>query len=419
MKWIISLSLATSIAVRPVAHAEDPRPDEANGVETEDSTSTQHKLLWVPRSIVFVPRLVIWGASQPVRGGAWAFEKSGLREWFFAPAGDYSLIPIAMYQTKYGFTAGGRFEHYDLFGDGEYLRLRAEGGGRFRQAYNLNFRTGDRFGPVLFELDARYEVRPRERFFGIGNTANNETEFREDAFRNVLALEVHIAGDLHTRTSGTLMVRDLDGDIPMEGFGSDVDNIYGEQELIYDSRRPASPYQSNALDGDGWYISGYVGIARGVEGDRSSFARYGGEIQRYFDLYEGSRTLAVRLLAQSVVGDEAISFIDLPRLGGTDYLRGYVAGRFRDRAMALASVEYAWDIGNYFGAYTFVDTGRVFPSMADATFRDLRLGFGGGVQVHTWKSFLMRVQLAGSRDGDVVVDVMLSPTYGRRERGRF
>jgi hypothetical protein len=421
MKWIVSLLLATLIAQRPAAHAEDPRPDEASGVETEDSTPVQHELLWVPRSIVFVPRLVIWGASQPVRGGAWAFEKSGLRAWFFGPAGNYSIFPLAMYQSRYGFTAGARFDHYDLFGEHEYLKLRAMGGGRFRQAYEADLRSGDRFGPVTLELDARYEVLPRERFFGIGNTANNEVEFREDALRNVLAFEINLGGDFYTRTSGTLMVRELDGPVPMEGFEDGVDNIYGEQELAYDSRRPASPYQSTALDGDGWYITGYVGIARGIDGDRSAFARYGGEIQKYFDLYEGSRTLALRVLAQSVVGDEDISFIDLPRLGGSEYLRGYVAGRFRDRAMALASIEYAWDIGNYLSAYTFVDAGRVYHSLADTTFQDLRAGFGGGVELHTWKTFLMRLQLAGSRDGDVLLEVALSPSLGvrRRERGRF
>lgn len=414
MKWLFVILLVATFA------SADPRPDEAAGVETEDKTPTRHHLLWIPRTMLFVPRAAIWVAAQPIRGAAYAFEKYELREYFFSDTGSYGAYPVARYESRYGFTGGARFIHTNLFGDGERLGLRADVGGRYRQAYGIRATTGNRLGRFALVLDARYEVLPRERFYGIGNAADMDIEFHENAFRNVLALEVGLPGNFAMRTAGALMLRELEGPVPMAGFEDGVHNLYVEQELAYDSRRPASAYQSEALVGTGWLVAGHVGLTRGVDGDRSAFATYGGEVQRYFDLYEGTRTLALRVLAETVVGDEAISFIDLPRLGGTEYLRGYPYGRFRDRAIALASIEYAWDLGNYLAAYTFVDTGRVFHSLADVDLQDLRLGYGGGIQIHTWKSFLMRVQLAASREGDVIFEFSLSPAFGRRERaGRF
>ena len=135
--------------------------------------------------------------------------------------------------------------------------------------------------------------------------------------------------------------------------------------------------------------------------------------------------LVVRALTEAIDGtdgrtDGKVSFIDLPRLGGSEYLRGYPNGRFRDRAVALGSVEYNWDLGNFLAAFTFVDVGRAYDTLEDFETEALRVGFGGGVQVHTSDSFITRAQIAGSRDGDVFFELALSPAYGRRERaGRF
>jgi hypothetical protein len=118
--------------------------------------------------------------------------------------------------------------------------------------------------------------------------------------------------------------------------------------------------------------------------------------------------------------DGRISFVELPRLGGPDFLRGYPRDRFRDRAVALATAEYAWDLGNYFGGYTFVDVGRPFRSLSEANLSALRVGFGAGIEMRTYRSFLLRGQLAASREGDVFFELALSPAFGRRERaGRY
>ena len=434
-----------------------PSPREASGVAQDDPRGG--RLLWIPRALLFLPRMAVWVAAQPIRGVAYAYERYEVSDKAtdvaFNDPRTFGIYPTASYESGFGFTAGGRLIWRDIFGASERMKLRVDFGGRFRQAYGINLRSGDRLGDrFTLEIDSSYERRPQERFYGIGNggkldqpppmpidpsveTTSIGSRFRESLIRNVLTADLKITESVHARTSGALMLREFGGtDEPdsitmyydttkLVGFEDGVQNLYIEEELVYDTRQPAK-YQSKALDATGWLARAHLGITRGINGDPSEFWTYGGEVQRYFDLYDGSRVLVLRGLVESVAGtngrtDGKISFIDLPRLGGSEHLRGYPSGRFRDRSIALASAEYTWDLGNFLAAFTFVDAGRPFSALDNLETDDgLRVGFGGGVQVHTSKSFLTRVQIAGSRDGDFFLELALSPAYGRRERaGRF
>jgi len=402
----------------PVAPEPDwsraPRPDEASGVEHEAATPVQEHLLWIPRTILLVPRWVVWSVSQPVRGGAYVYERYDLpgvfRRTFFNVSETFGIYPIATYETTFGVTMGARLVHRDLFGEHERLKLRANWGGRYQQAYGINVRSGRRIPHLSLELDGSYERRPDEPFYGIGNDADMETRFQEDLVRSVLTLDAPIVDALSFRVETAVVNREV--------MGMRVDNTRVEGQLVYDSRQPSSIYANKVLDATGWFASVYGGFTRGIGDDPSRFTSYGTEVQRFLDLYHGTRVLALRLLVEEIRG--TASFIDLPRLGGTEFLRGYPSGRFRDNALALATAEYTWDLGNFFAAYTFVDAGRVYPSLGDFTFEDLRIGYGIGVELHTDRAYIGRVQVAASRDGDFLLDLVLSPAFPRRERvGRY
>lgn len=448
----------------PPPEPPPPPPDQASGIAEREPTPFAHHLLWIPRGLLFLPRWGVWLVGQPFRLGAWAYEKYQLPERFrrslFNVDQTFGIYPIATIDSTFGVNGGLRVIHKDLFGARERLKLSANFGGRFRQAYGGTLRSGDRFGKrFAAELDVRYERRPFERFYGIGNEDELEdddppamridpsvedtaiaTRFRESLTRAVLTADTKIAGPLSLFVSGAYTRREFagaDGDeiniteaydtARLLGFDRGVDDIYVEGELVYDSRRPVSSWQSRAIDATGWYLAAHFGRAAGIAGDPTDYYRYGGEIQRYLDLYHGSRVLALRVLVDAVGGtngrtDDKISFAELPRLGGSEFLRGYTIGRFRDRSLALATAEYTWDLGNYLAAYGFVDVGRVLPSLRDIELDDddVRVGFGGGVQIHTNSSFLMRGQLAASREGNILLELVISPVFGRRERaGKF
>lgn len=472
-------SPSTSSTIPSPAPGSAPPPlppaDQASGIAVPEEAEAPSKALWIPRVVFFVPRWTFWTVAQPFRLGAWAYEKYSLRARLkgalFNVDETYGVYPVASYSTDFGIAGGLRFVHYDLFDHDEHLKLRANFGGRFQQAYGFTIDSGERLaGGMKLELEARYERRPSERFFGLGNGERADepedgmlidpiaddraikTRFRETLVRVVTKGEVPLwrergkgadgkkleqPSSLKAYLSGALMLRsfgdhDEDGiqesyDVTkLPGFTEGVDNVYVEVELAYDSRRQPSFWQSKVLDATGWYAAAHLGRAVGVGDDPSAFTRYGGEVTRLFDLYRGSRVLALRLFLEAATaegegrGNRKLPFIDLPRMGGPEYLRGYPDARFRDRVVALGTVEYTWDLGNMLAAYTFVDVGRPAPELAKLDEGALRVGFGGGVQLHTQDSFITRTQIAGSRDGDIFFELVLSPAFGRRERaGRY
>jgi hypothetical protein len=462
---------------KPDTDGTAPAPDKASGVIVEEEAPFGDTVRTIPRAVLFVPRWMFWGFAQPFRGAAYVYERYSLQNrvkaTLFNDDGTYGIYPVASYSTDFGFDLGARFVHYNLFGKHERIKLGANFGGRYQQGLGVELRSGDRFGKrITASLESFYEKRPNERFFGIGSApmltempseridpsladTAISSRFRENWFRTVGRLESRVTGPFSVRISGAVAVRrfaDFEDEDPSDptdnetidnfnlgieqrfdtsklvGYERGVDNVYLETEFIYDTRRPSTRYAPRVLDATGWYASIHGGRAIGIAGDPTAFYRYGGEVQRFFDLYEGNRILALRALVDATAGgngrtDDTIAFIDLPRLGGTEFLRGYPEGRFRDKAIALGTAEYTWDLGNFLAAYTFVDVGRALPSLTaldDGKADQWHLGLGGGVQIHTNASFLMRGQLAFSREGDAFLELVFSPSFGRRERaGRY
>ena len=154
----------------------------------------------------------------------------------------------------------------------------------------------------------------------------------------------------------------------------------------------------------GWRTLAFGGPAWGIDGDRTNYLRYGLEARRYFDLYAGDRVLLLRAYAEGVTAVGAggyVPFTDLPRLGGPQQLRGYTRDRFRDRLAVLGTVEYRYPIWNELAGFLFVDAGRVLRGRRCAghagaiAAAGLRVGGGGGLEMHQGNRFRMRGQLAG------------------------
>jgi hypothetical protein len=431
-----------------------PRPDETqNLLVAEDRLSAT--LAWIPRVLLFVPRYAVELAFQPVRGGLWVYERYQLgprfRELFFNDAGTFGVYPTAFLETGFGLNAGARLVHSDLFGSRESLRFRASFGGRFRQSYAARLDSGDRFGDrLVLSLRGEYHIRPKERFFGIGNADLADasmaplpvdalttdlaisTRFREHVGRVTSSAALRLTGALRTRLTAAWVRRtfadpdDADGEtaiseayLPMGvvDFGTGLSTAYGELEIDLDTRSVASPFFSTALPSRGWRLTGFVGAFRVLDHTPRHFLRWGLDLQRYFDVYAHNRVVVLRLFAEGVTGGlDEVPFVELPRLGGNDLLRGYPEGRFRDRVAVVGQAEYLWDLGRSFAGYLFVDGGRVWPELGDLALRDLRMGFGGGFQAHTMSQTMFRLQVASSIDGGLYVSVVLNPLHQLAQR---
>jgi len=161
----------------------------------------------------------------------------------------------------------------------------------------------------------------------------------------------------------------------------------------------------------GWLASAFVGrtqrLDMGVD-----YSRYGAEVQHFLRIGEGPRVLVARLHGEGVTGGlDEVPFTELPQLGGKALLRGYPTDRFRDRVAAVGSLEYRWDLSFRLTGSLFVDAGRVYPSLRELSFDDMRVGYGIGIEYHSHASFFGQLSLASSIDGGVFLNLAFDPVF--------
>jgi hypothetical protein len=121
--------------------------------------------------------------------------------------------------------------------------------------------------------------------------------------------------------------------------------------------------------------------------------------------------LAASLRTQLTSGD--LPFYALPSLGGSDLHRGYIAGRWRDRAAWLASLEYRfWILPRGFplpftdalrverlGAALFYEAGAVGEDFGHLFQSRVRSSYGLGLRVTLERAAPFRVDVGFSEDG--------------------
>jgi outer membrane protein assembly factor BamA len=117
-------------------------------------------------------------------------------------------------------------------------------------------------------------------------------------------------------------------------------------------------------------------------------------------------------------GRDEVPFTELPRLGGSTYLRGYSLDRFRDRVAAFGSATYSWDLSQWFSANVFVDAGRVYPSLDQLSLEGMRMGYGVALEAHSTNSFVLEGSIASSIDGGLMFNLSFNPVFDIDERVR-
>jgi outer membrane protein assembly factor BamA len=157
----------------------------------------------------------------------------------------------------------------------------------------------------------------------------------------------------------------------------------------------------------------------GICDDPSNFILWGLDARRYVNLYGHDRILVLRALWQGVTSESLndVPFLDLPALGGGLLLRGYAQDRFRDRQAGMASAEYQWMVDRNIAAFVFGDAGRVWRNrydLDDGGIDAVRVGFGGGLQLHSMKNYLGRVLVSSSIDGDFFLLLSFDPLFETR-----
>jgi hypothetical protein len=398
----------------------------------------------VPRAVLTVPRVVLTGVFTPISRVLAHFDDRTIarirRVFEWNRKGTIGWWPVIHYRGGYGFSAGARIHHADLFGRGETLYAEASAGGLHAQAYELRF-SGDDVGGARVWIDtrARYDLSPRLVFQGIGNPAadrpaprpgtpldprGGDIRTRYSQQRALVAAQLGYRFGPPTRTTlpGVGVVfnhRTFDRawDPQRLPFGQldredrsieqvyDVDRLPGFRSGV-DVARLLARLELDRRDHRGRTGRGLHGLvvaggappqARGV-----AFAHYGAELSAFVNLFARTRVLVLRVALEAVHGQtRRIPFSELPRLGGPLRLRGYRINRFRDRKLVLGTLEYRYPIHDVIGGHLFVDVGRVartYGELVERRAAPWRIGFGGGFSFRTLRRLSMRIDLSYGED---------------------
>jgi len=115
---------------------------------------------------------------------------------------------------------------------------------------------------------------------------------------------------------------------------------------------------------------------RSVFGADYEFSRYIADARRYVRLGRG--VLAGQAYVEAT--SRGAPFDQLSLVGSGTIMRGYVRGRYRDRELAAAQVEYRLPVVGRFGVAAFAGAGTVAPTLSTLPSSTLLPTLGGGAR---------------------------------------
>jgi hypothetical protein len=140
-------------------------------------------------------------------------------------------------------------------------------------------------------------------------------------------------------------------------------------------------------------------FSRGWLGSDPQFNWYRGWINQYVALSSHQAVLALRL--QGCSAGSAAPVWEYCLYGLNSDLRGYSAGRYRDKTMFTGQAEFRIPIVDKFGAVAFGGLGAVEPSFSDLAMDQLLPAGGVGLRYLVWEPWHVKVgaDVAWGRNG--------------------
>lgn len=259
----------------------------------------------------------------------------------------------------------------------------------------------------LYLNEGRYRLkgsanaaRTPTSFFGVG--PHTDAEDRESYTQQLVDVTLHgarrVSHALHlglrTRVRHaaiTTFPEDglLDRHAVTGARGSTVLGI-GPTLIVDDRSRTYYPSQ-------GHYVSMYALFHPHVEGAQGAFTRLVADFRRFTPL-GGDHVLALQAYGEATTG--AAPFALLPKLGGSDRMRGYQNARFRDKVTATAQAEWRFPVWGPVDGAAFASVGSIAPEFSQLASTYLKPAGGIGMRYRlTDDGVHLRADVAVSPDG--------------------
>jgi outer membrane protein assembly factor BamA len=127
----------------------------------------------------------------------------------------------------------------------------------------------------------------------------------------------------------------------------------------------------------GRYYNVAVSWFDGAVGSDYDFINYNLDVRQYFSVTP-SQVLVTQVFANFISGDPP--FQAMSQLGGKSLMRGYYAGRYRDKNMMILQAEYRLPLWKRFGLVGFAGGGDVANKLSRFTVNDFKTSYGVGIR---------------------------------------
>ena len=274
--------------------------------------------------------------------------------------------------------------------------------------------------PVRIELQASYQWRPEEQFYGLGQDS------RQSQHTN-FALRQKWVG-WHTQVTPVRRVR-IGGEQKIVWLETEAGRsaLFPPTELLFpnlpglDARMTVDsigPYfDADLLQGEyrwGAMAHASASYQRGLGDSRLSYFRYETELEGRMPVARGRSALVAQgsaELTRPQPGSDPVPFFLQPHIGGSSTLRGFSVDRFYGRNLVLATFEYRNQIHPNIQSYIFFDEGQIFDDASDLRWLNWHRNYGFGFRLGGRRGTAMRFEI-GKGDEGLTIHI----TFGDRTR---
>lgn len=188
----------------------------------------------------------------------------------------------------------------------------------------------------------------------------------------------------YTPEDGSTINHDLIEDSQITGIGP---------VLLLDHRdNPFSAFE-------GWYLEVAPVFYGNFLGGKHNYQKFTVDARK-FNLINPKNFIGFQFFTTLSNGD--VPFREIPRLGGSNQMRGYVEGRFRDNQYYTLQTEYRRNINKFFWGAAFANIGQVAPSISEFKNEQLYAAAGLGIrfQFNREKNLFTRIDGAVNQFGN-------------------
>ena len=328
----------------------------------------------------------------------------------------YLMAPMLIHNSIVGWRGTFNLFRYDT--GGRTMQFIASLSEKIERKLFFNY-TDPAFsnGRYFLNFGGTYFKNATSRFFGLGQTTvlEDQTNYTAKEIRanwrfGVYANEVtQIAVSQRFRQ---VSLQKGATDLPFTGdVFPTVPGVEGETIIVgtratfyYDTRNHLT------TPTDGMAMTAYAEINNNVNNsDKPVYSRYELDVKKLFPSESKRAILVIRADLQVTLGDQ-VPFFEQSSLGGQNNLRGYGVDRFIDKNLVAASIEERIHIARTkiagvaadFEFAPFLDTGQVFNSFKDVSFKDYRMTPGLGFRGIVRPNVVGRIDYGFSKEGGAV-----------------